>query len=182
VSALDKIRGALAPEAGKALFGLCNTFQIREDDDRLVIMAAAAMLIARLEEVTSRFDASSDVLGRSPELVSTAITGGFTGIDERITESVERAVAVTLDMVTTEVRSLVRDLVVAEMTTAAMVRTQAINQEAEALVRKVQEMGVPAGATSVAMAAEPWWHKLVWGLVGGCVVLLGMLVVLHVRR
>jgi len=93
-------------------------------------------------------------------------------------------VAVTLDMMTNEVRSLVRELVVTEMTAASAMRTQAIRDEVRALSRAAQDVaagghgGNPAGKVTVATGFG-WMHRAVWALGGAVVTLLLVLAVLR---
>lgn len=172
-NAVQKIRSSLSPEAGKAFYGLVNTFGIHEDDDRLVILAASAMLLQRADELTQRFEDVGPLVAEAPDRVRTAMSGGLTSLDSTISEAVERAVAVALDMMTNEVRSLVRELVVTEMTTASQLRSQSIADEVQRLSRAAQDLanakpsagGVSAGNGAAAPAVS--WMQRIGFYLGG---------------
>jgi hypothetical protein len=183
-SSVEKIRSALPPDQSKLFFGLVNTFGIHEDDDRLVVLAGVAMLLARADELTARFEDAGPMIAGAPEQVRSALTSGLVSLDSTVSEAIERSVAVTLDMMTNEVRSLVRELVVTEMTAASAMRTQAIQDEVRALSRAAQDVaaggqgGNAAGKATVATDFG-WMHRAVWALGGAVVTLLLVLAVLR---
>lgn len=189
MSSVAKIQDALPDEQAKLFFRLVNTFGLREDDDRLVVIAAVAMLLTKVETLVTRFESVADAIGHSPEQVRTAIAGGLANLDQAIAEGIEKNIAVTLDMMTNEIRSLVRELVVTETTTAATVRSQAIRDEVAKLTQAAKELalaesGAGAGAerTALTTAAVPAWHKLLWGGAGFFVAMVFVLIVTHWRR
>jgi hypothetical protein len=184
MSHLDRIRAALSPEGSKTLYGLVNTFGIREDDDRLVPLAAHAMILERITEVAERLEEVVPMLLDLPQRIQTAIQGGVNNAEETVSEAVERSIAVALDLMTTEVRKLVRELVIAEMTTAGTLRTQAIQHEAEGMRRAAEGLaaertsrgGVPVPGSEVP-ASGGGVHSWAWGLGGVAIGAVLMLVV-----
>lgn len=178
-TSVEKIRSALPAEQSKLFFGLVNTFGIHEDDDRLVILAAMAMLLAKNEDLVSRFEEVAPLIADAPERVKAALANGLVNLDSTVAESIERSVAVTLDMMSNEVRSLVRELVVTEMTAASKLRSQAIEDEARGVRRVFEQMLQDAGGSgglATAKAAvggrNPWGDRILWALGGVAVALL----------